>query len=149
MPLCEGRPNEPCPCKAFGSLSQADLILYKDCKEFCFPSLKAARQRKVKDKIVHPLQSTRTRGSVNQHIEQENSAKTGGIKSHSDPGCSALSDRESSTSFAGVCLKCYETVDSTCILCDICHDYIHSTCTGLSEDVYNIICRERYWLGMC
>ena len=75
MPLCEGRPYEPCPRKAQGSLSQRDLILCQECEEFRFPSIKAARLNKGKDKIAQPRQSTANLRSLHSNDRDTTATK--------------------------------------------------------------------------
>jgi len=75
MPLCEGRPNLPCPRRATGKLSQGDLIMCRKCEEFRFPYLvtestankdskSKSSMSKVRTRSTRPLSSTAAAASV-------------------------------------------------------------------------------------
>ena len=132
MPLCEGPPNKPCPHKAFGSLSQGDLILCRECEEVQFPYLKTIRSNKGKEPQVKTRHSTRSRGQPNQHESK------GAECSKKEGICNSLlaSDGDSSP---GLCPRCHESSDKVSVFCDICHDSYHCLCTGMSSEVYNVL----------
>ena len=132
MPLCEGPPNQPCPHKAIGFLSQGDLILCRDCEEARFPYMKTIKPGKVKEPQVKTRHSTRSRGQPNLHQSKGvASAKNGSVRNSS-----VASDCDS---FPGLCPRCHEPSDKTCLFCDICRESYHSLCTGLSHEVYSIL----------
>ena len=131
---CQGRPNEPCPRKAYGTHSQGELTLCRECEEFRFPELKSARANKGKDKTVRQRQGTRTRGSTNQCTADVTKANV----TTPDPDAGPSSDNDGS-----FCPACHESVsqsvDSKCITCDICKDSFHDICTGLSMEVFSVL----------
>ena len=107
-------------------------MLCRDCEEVRFPFMKTIKSRQAKEPLMTTRQSTRSRGRLNQTDSKgAECAKIVSVRNSS-----VASDGESSP---GLCPRCHEPTDKTCVLCDICHDSYHCLCTGLSSEVYNIL----------
>ncbi|XP_066529898.1 histone-lysine N-methyltransferase 2B isoform X2 [Hoplias malabaricus] len=62
--------------------------------------------------------------------------------------CSACSSLHSQGNFCTVCLKCYKEheFDSKMMQCARCAHWVHPKCEGLTDDLYELLCRLR---GKC
>jgi len=143
---CEGRPNQPCPYRAAGSLSQGDLILCSECEEFRFPSSNAKPKSKSKDKSGKPaiqVTSNRTRSTAKRGTPASESA-TRDTKVSNDIELKLDSSRDS----ADVCPLCTASVtESDSLKCDVwivCNKSFHFT-NNTASILYSII-EETGWV---
>ena len=139
LALCEGRPNQPCPNRAAGSLSQGDLMLCSECEEFRFPSSNAKSKLKSKDKPGKPaiqVTSNRTRATAKRGTPASESA-TRDTKVSNDIELKLDSSRDT----ADVCPLCTTSVTlSDSLKCDVCNKSLHFTCAGLTNNTASILC---------
>ena len=107
-------------------------MLCRDCEEVRFPYMKTIKPNKAKESQVKTRPSTRSRGQPSLcDSKGAVSAKNRGVRNSS-----AVSDCDS---FSGLCPRCHEPSDKTCMFCDICRESYHSLCSGLPPEVYDIL----------
>jgi len=108
MPLYEGRPNQPCPRKAQGSLSQGDLILCKECEEYHFSYMKIVQPDKSKESVISTRTVTRTRSHRNQNSREPVPGKNNNSGNNRTHGMSASAVSEDSDISTDLCIRCHE-----------------------------------------
>jgi len=160
MPLCEGRPDGPCPTKANNASvksTQGDLFLCKSCDDYRFGNRSSATSARtagkdtgppdtrraissataIKSKPV-PTRQTRNSASsaihaVSDAVYSDASAVITDVTVHK-PGKSVTNDDCIDVN----CPVCLESAEDRPFTCDICHVAFHGPCTGLSEDVCKV-----------
>ena len=149
MPRCEGLPNGPCPKSTNNrtvKLSQGDLMLCPTREATRFPKISLSHKKTAG-------QSTTTQS----HSKGKDKMSTTGVRVSAGEGMLAngregtptpavktragrsASTTKSPSECHNYCPVCNELLGTNCIHCNICDDYFHKGCSGMSPDTFKTI----------
>jgi len=134
MPNCDGVPPDGrCPHNATGrgvKHSQGDLMLCDACDAVRFPPAQGFTS-KVSSNSHNRRQPIKTRSDTKQQQQQQ--------KSVSDTATPASAIQSSSSNADINCAVCLDIADDNYIACDVCKDRYHQHCSGLPNDVFDVL----------
>ena len=130
MPRCDGRAvgpgsTEPCPNNRNDSTirgRQGELMLCDACTEFRFLS---GSSKSTSSAVTY--QTRRKQYTRSEHVP---------TKTQNVP---AAGDAAINGECCHYCPVCQETVDANSVKCNICDDYFHQGCSGMSPDTFRAL----------
>lgn len=137
MPRCDGLPNEPCPRNANGRnvrASQGELMLCPHCDAIRFPPDTAKTITKAATKTATKAPAERCSTSTNCGKYRDNRTL------NTAPKMTSQFD-DSHDELDNCCASCQEPCSgsSSHVVCSICESYYHQGCSGLAQDVFDVL----------